>query len=211
MRNVVVITLLFFALHSCYSANSKKNLPDTSVLSIDRIDDSLLVFDRIREHTEKLNDFLKNNREYQEQFAFLIDMRIHSGYKRFFVVDLKTGEIIKKGLTTHGSGSEFPSSDSLVFSNVPESYCSSLGIYKIGSAYYGNFGRSYKLHGLESTNNKAFERAVVLHRYSCVPDQEQPYPICNSLGCPMLSENFFPEIDEMIKGSSKPILMEIYY
>ncbi|TNF46047.1 MAG: murein L,D-transpeptidase catalytic domain family protein [Bacteroidetes bacterium] len=211
MKFVFVFALLFLGLHSCYSAASKKYPPDSLAISLDEGNDSIPIFERIREHTAKLNDFLKTHREYQEQFAFLIDMRIHSGTKRFFVVDLKSGEIIKKGLTTHGSGSEATSSDSLIFSNVPNSYCSSLGIYKIGSAYFGNFGRSYKLHGLEPTNNKAFERAVVLHRYSCVPDDEQAYPICNSLGCPMLSENFFPEIDEMIKGSSKPILLEIYY
>jgi hypothetical protein len=211
MKFVFVFALSFLGLHSCYSATSKKYPPDSLAISLDEGNDSIPIFERIREHTAELNDFLKTHREYQEQFAFLIDMRIHSGTKRFFVVDLKSGEIIKKGLTTHGSGSEATSSDSLIFSNIPNSYCSSLGIYKIGSAYFGNFGRSYKLHGLEPTNNKAFERAVVLHRYSCVPDDEQSYPICNSLGCPMLSENFFPEIDEMIKGSSKPILMEIYY
>lgn len=211
MKFVFTSTLLIFGLHSCFSASTNKNPPDSLETSLGKGNDSLIIFERVREHTAKLNDFLKTHWEYQEQFAFLIDMHIHSGTKRFFVVDLESGQIIKKGLTTHGSGSESNSSDSLIFSNVPNSYCSSLGIYKIGSAYYGNFGRSYKLHGLEPTNNKAFERAVVLHRYSCVPDDEQTYPICNSLGCPMLSENFFLEIDEMIKGSSKPILLEIYY
>jgi hypothetical protein len=45
----------------------------------------------------------------------------------------------------------------------------------------------------------------------CVPDEEQDEEICNSLGCPMVSENFFVEVDALIKKSGKPILMEIYY
>jgi hypothetical protein len=87
----------------------------------------------------------------------------------------------------------------------------SLGFYKIGAAYTGSFGRSYKLHGLQASNNKALERAVVLHRYSCVPDEEQASPICNSLGCPMVSERFFESLDGYIRKAAKPVLMYIYY
>jgi hypothetical protein len=130
---------------------------------------------------------------------------------RFFVVDLDSMSILRKGLVAHGSGSETGFDDSLRFSNTPNSYCTSLGKYKIGNAYVGNFGRSYKLHGLDPSNSKAFERYVVLHRYSCVPDEEQLYSICNSLGCPMLSENFFDEVDTLIKTSGKSVVMEIYY
>ena len=120
-------------------------------------------------------------------------------------------KVVSKALVAHGSGSETDYVDSLKFSNVPNSYCTSLGKYKIGASYIGSFGKSYKLHGLEATNNKAFERFVVLHRYSCVPDAEQSYPICNSLGCPMVSENYFLQLDKFILKSNKPILMEIYY
>ena len=86
-----------------------------------------------------------------------------------------------------------------------------IGKYKIGSSYVGSFGRSYKLHGLDKTNSNALARAIVLHRYSCVPDEEQISAICNSLGCPMLSENFFLEVDAWIRKSTKPVLLEIYY
>jgi hypothetical protein len=210
MNPFFLFPFVVLILSSCLSAQTDPVYHQDSNNPI-IISDTLDVFKRIKVHSQSIKDFTKNHPEYQSKFAFLIDMKVPSGQYRFFVVDLISGEIIKKGLTTHGSGSETGTSDSLIFSNVPNSYCSSLGKYKIGKAYVGNFGRSYRLHGLDSSNNKAFERAVVLHRYSCVPDQEQSYSICNSLGCPMLSENFFPEIDEMIKNSDKPVLMEIYY
>ncbi|WP_343637196.1 murein L,D-transpeptidase catalytic domain family protein [Fluviicola sp.] len=148
---------------------------------------------------------------YSNQRAILIDMKIPSKYFRLFVVDLKTNQIISKGLCAHGSGSEIAGTDSLQFSNVPNSYMTSLGLYKIGGAYQGNFGKSYKLAGLEKSNDKAMARAIVLHRYSCVPDEEQYYPICNSLGCAMLSENYFEELIPIIDGQTKPMILKIYY
>ena len=128
---------------------------------------------------------------YSNRKAILIDMKIPSKYFRLFVVDLKTNQVISRGLCAHGSGSEIAGTDSLRFSNIPNSYMTSLGLYRIGEAYQGNFGKSYRLAGLEKSNDKAVARAIVLHRYSCVPDEEQFYPICNSLGCAMLSENYF--------------------
>lgn len=148
---------------------------------------------------------------YSNQKAILIDMKIPSKYFRLFVVDLKTNRVISKGLCAHGSGSEIAGTDSLQFSNVPNSYMTSLGLYKIGSAYQGNFGKSYRLTGLEKSNDQATARAIVLHRYSCVPDKEQYYPICNSLGCAMLSENYFEELIPIIDGQTKPMILKIYY
>lgn len=148
---------------------------------------------------------------YSSRKAVLVDMKIPSKYFRFFVVDLKTNQILSKGLCAHGSGSEIAGTDSLQFSNTPNSYMTSLGLYKIGSAYQGNFGKSYKLVGLEKSNDKAVARAIVLHRYGCVPDEEQYYPICNSLGCAMLSENYFEELIPIIDSEPKPMILKIYY
>ncbi|MNK05409.1 hypothetical protein D3C87_232910 [compost metagenome] len=148
---------------------------------------------------------------YSSRKAVFVDMKIPSKYFRFFVVDLKTNQILSKGLCAHGSGSEIAGTDSLQFSNTPNSYMTSLGLYKIGSTYQGNFGKSYKLVGLEKSNDKAVARAIVLHRYGCVPDEEQYYPICNSLGCAMLSENYFEELIPIIDSEPKPMILKIYY
>jgi len=154
--------------------------------------------------------FLTNNKSYSQEIVFLIDMKIPSGKNRFFIYDLKKDSISKSALVAHGAGSTL-SADSLVFSNTPNSYQTSLGNYKVGNSYAGNFGKSYKLHGLDKTNSKAFDRLVVLHPYQCVPDEEQEYPICESLGCPMVSNNFMESLHRVIDSSKKPILMVIYY
>ena len=139
-------------------------------------------------------------------------MKVSSNKYRFYVYDIKNKKILKNGLVAHGMGSEIAGSDSLKFSNTPNSYCTSLGKYRIGKSYYGSFGKSYKLHGLDATNSKAYERAIVLHKYGTIPDTETEEPIDLSLGCPMVSSNFFNYISKEIDNrNKKSILLWIYY
>lgn len=186
---------------------------DTNLLSAsaENSTDAFPIQTRMLEKAQELKSYLKLHPTYNQHQAILIDMRQFSGKNRLYVYDLDSMKVISQGLVAHGSGSETAVDDSLQFSNTPESYMSSLGKYKIGVPYTGSFGRSYKLHGLDKSNSKAFDRAIVLHRYSCVPDSEQDYEICNSLGCPMVSENYFEELDKIVRASSKPLLMEIFY
>lgn len=158
----------------------------------------------------ELKNFLKSS-NYNQDLAFLIDFSKASGKYRFFVYDLKNDKILKKGLVAHGSGSEKgKSKKSLKFSNVEGSYCSSLGKYAVGESYVGDFGKSYRLYGLDDSNSNAFDRAIVLHKLKCVPDKEQDDPICLSLGCPMLSNNFFKLVEKYIDNSSKRIILLAY-
>lgn len=210
LKSIVIVSFLalFFSC-SVNAANKKKTaVPIEEVASFD----SLRLTQTLYTQLDSVNYFIsKNTATYSNNIAILIDMRIPSNYNRLFVVNLKTKEIISRGLCAHGAGSEISGSDSLQFSNIPNSYMTSLGLYRIGNAYMGNFGKSYKLHGLEKSNDKAFERVVVFHRYQCVPDDEQPYPICTSLGCPMLAENKFEEIIPLIDQEKKAVVMKIYY
>ncbi|HMI07736.1 MAG TPA: murein L,D-transpeptidase catalytic domain family protein, partial [Flavobacterium sp.] len=113
-------------------------------------------------------------------------------------------------LVAHGIGSETGNSE-LQFSNVNNSYSTALGKYSIGQHYNGKFGKAYKLHGLDETNSNAFLRNIVLHKLDTMPHEEQEEKICNSQGCPMVSERFFSRIEKIIDGSEKPIIMAIYY
>ncbi len=159
---------------------------------------------------ELKNYAIKN--KCNQQYAFVIDMRIPSYKKRFFVYDIKKDSLLTSGLVAHGTGSETFKGE-LIFSNIPDSRCSSLGKYKIGASYKGMYGFSYRLHGLDSTNNKALVRAIVLHGNSCVPDDEEyEYPICFSYGCPMVATNFLQTIKGYISKQGKmPILLSIIY
>ncbi|MEP7237642.1 MAG: murein L,D-transpeptidase catalytic domain-containing protein [Ferruginibacter sp.] len=148
---------------------------------------------------------------YDASHCFLIDMRIPSGKNRFFVYNLEEDSVETAGLVTHGKGSE-NELGSLIFSNTPNSNCTSLGKYKIGRSYQGNFGLSYKLMGLDKTNSKAFGRSVVLHSYCGVPkDEVYPNLICLSEGCPAVSPAFFTQLKTYMDESKEPILLWIYY
>jgi hypothetical protein len=147
---------------------------------------------------------------YSTNFCFLIDMNLHSGKNRFFVYDLQHDSICTSGLVAHGCGDKYFSAEAS-FSNKANSYCTSEGKYKIGGKYTGSYSTSYKLHGLDSTNSNAYNRLVVLHAYTCVPDEEPyPQPICNSKGCPMVSYKFLDTLGNYIKKEKKPILLWIF-
>ncbi len=166
-----------------------------------------LVMKRLNGEAENLESYASRN-GYNEKVSFLVDMSLHSGSERFFVFNMEKDSIELAGLVTHGYGSI--SSSGLKFSNVPGSNATSLGRYKIGKNYMGRFGLAYKLHGLDKTNDKAFERFVVLHAHDCVPEAEVPYSICESQGCPTVSPAFLQTLKRYIDGSQKPILLEIY-
>ena len=145
------------------------------------------------------------------KYCFLIDMSVASGRDRFFVYDLEKNSIILSGLVAHGSCNETFLSRPR-FSNEPKCGCSSLGKYKIGEFYRGKYGKSYKLYGLDKTNDNAYKRAVVIHAYDCVPDKEiYPMVLCNSEGCAMVSYNFFDKLSKIINNSDKPILLWVYH
>jgi len=147
---------------------------------------------------------------FSSNYCFFVDMSIHSGRKRFFVYDLERNEVIIAGLVAHGSCRESYLTEAK-FSNTPGCGCSSVGKYRIGEIYRGQYGKSYKLYGLENTNSNAYRRAVVLHGFACVPDQEiYPKSVCNSLGCAMVSPNFFNAVSLVIERSRKPIILWIY-
>lgn len=161
-------------------------------------------------HAVQLKSYLHKNK-FNEEICFLIDMKIPPGKNRFFVYDFSKDSVVDKGLVTHGGGSQ-TASDSLQFSNVPNSYATSIGKYKIGNEYTGKFGTAFKLYGLNKTNNAAFNRFVVLHAHSCVPDDEVfPAAICRSLGCPTVAPSFLSRLKVYIINSDKPVLLWIYY
>ena len=167
--------------------------------------------EKLENQINEVKRFANSDSKYNKEIGFFIDMRIASGKNRFFIYDLKNNKLINKGLVGHGSGSETGIRGKLKFSNIDNSLCTSLGKYSIGYSYQGTFGKAYKLYGLEKTNSNAFERNVVLHKYSKVPFEEQETDICNSYGCPMVNERFFGEIEKIIDTSKKKIILTIYY
>lgn len=179
-------------------------------ISFNKTDGRYATLQRLKQKAALAVDFVKAN-HYNTTRCFLIDMKVPSGNGRFFVYNLLKDSIEKTGLVTHGSGSN-QGKEELYFSNTVNSNCTSLGKYQIGKSYIGKYGLSYKLHGLDITNSKAFERFIVLHSHACVPNEEvAPYPICESWGCPTVAPVFLKALKTYIDNSAEPILLWIYY
>lgn len=146
---------------------------------------------------------------YNTSICFLVDMSIPSGQNRFFVYDMQKDSIKNRGLVTHGRCNE-NWLEGRKYGNTVGCGCTSLGKYKVGYSYTGRFGLAFKLYGLDKTNNKAFDRFVVLHSHSCVPAAEVKDEICQSDGCPTVAPGFLQYLQPVINMSKKPVLLWIY-
>lgn len=167
--------------------------------------------EKLNTQVDEVKKIISDNPKYNKEIAFFIDMEIQSGKNRFFIYDLRNDKIIDSGLVAHGSGSETGIPGKLKFSNVTNSHSTSLGKYSIGKCYNGQFGKAYKLYGLDKTNSNAFDRSIVLHKFWAVPYEEQDKCICNSYGCPMVNETYFGRIEKIIDNSKTKIILSIYY
>ena len=151
-----------------------------------------------------------HERNLHPTVCFMIDMSQASGSRRFYIYDLGRDTILDAGLVAHGS-CDNGFRESAVFSNKVNSGCSCRGRFRVGGSYQGRFGLAYKLFGLDSSNSNAFERNIVLHSYSCVPESETyPVPICNSRGCAMVSPGFMEKIKKIMDASRQPVLLWIW-
>lgn len=155
-----------------------------------------------------------SNKNFNSEFCILIDMSVHSGKNRLFVWDFKQNKPIYSGLCCHGKG-QGSTCNNPVFSNIPDSHCSSLGKYKTGIRSCSRWGINihYKLHGLEKSNNNAFKRYIVLHSFKPVPNMEiypVHLPLGFSLGCPVISNSLMTTIDSLLQKQEKPTLLWIF-
>jgi hypothetical protein len=149
-------------------------------------------------------------RHCNQRIFFLADMHLHSGKNRFFIFDALKDSVIGAGLVAHGHANRGYSL-SPQFSNKPGSSCTAAGMYKIGKCYPGSFGAAYRLFGLDSTNNNALVRHIVLHAHDCIPEREPyPDPICNSSGCVMVSPAFFSVIRSLLDTAKRPVLLLVF-
>ena len=173
-------------------------------------------FPRIKAKAKEALVYCEENK-MNTNFCILIDMRIHSGLKRFFVWDYKKDTITYSFLVSHGCGDnpwagDF-SKENPIFSNVDGSHCSSLGKYKIGQRAYSNWGVhiKYVLHGLEKTNSNALARYIVFHSWEAIPNEEVfPSGTPEGWGCPSISNENFQLLDPILQGVKSPVLMWIF-
>lgn len=200
------ICLSLLAWFFWYKPKLNHNKPFSTVKSV-IVDEAFTSV--IRDKASEAKKFVQQ-RSFNRSICFLVDIKIESGKNRFFVYDFKRDSLLNAGLVTHGSCNE-SWLNGRKFGNNPGCGCTSLGRYKVGSAYTGRFGLAYKLYGLDSSNSNAYNRFIVLHSMNCVPEGEvSPAPICQSLGCPTVSPNYLKYLQKLIDNSPQPILLWIF-
>ncbi len=124
----------------------------------------------------------------------IVDFSQASTKKRLYIIDLEGKKLLFNTLVAHGKNSgELMAKN---FSNTEESNQSSLGFYLTAEKYIGKHGLSMRLDGLEKSNSKARERAIVMHAADYVNEgvAKSRGFIGRSWGCPAVS----PELNEPI-------------
>ncbi len=215
MRKLTLLTLLTITCLSFVRCNSdvKSVFSSEDAKKEEMEKERKVAFDRLKIKADSAKAFSKE-KGFSTDYCVLIDFSIHSGKNRFFVWDYKNDTIKYSSLCCHGYGKKSTQSKP-VFSNTEGSYCSSLGRYKLGARAYSQWGINvhYKMHGLDKTNDNAFQRIVVLHSFDRVPNEEiypSHLPLGYSQGCPVISDEVMRKMDALLKETKKPVLMWIY-
>ncbi len=97
------------------------------------------------------------------------------------------------------------------FSNRPGSFQTSLGLYRVGKTYRGQWGKSVELHGLQpGLNDKAHERRIVLHGAWYAAEDVVALNLAEgygarlgrSQGCPAVCHTQLPRVLELLPTGS---------
>jgi hypothetical protein len=133
----------------------------------------------------------------------IADLSQSSRKKRLYVIDMISRKLLFNTYVAHGrnSGEEFASK----FSNVPESFMTSLGFYVTGETYSGKHGLSMKLIGVEKNiNDVAESRSIVLHGADYVSETfiRQHGRLGRSYGCPAVAQEVCEDLIHATEGGS---------
>ncbi|WP_374755307.1 murein L,D-transpeptidase catalytic domain family protein [Pseudomonas putida] len=138
-----------------------------------------------------------------DKLLTVIDYSKASRDKRLWVFDLRARKLLFEEWVAHGknSGADVPTT----FSNAPNSYQSSLGLYETGQTYSGKHGRSLRLQGLEpGFNDNSMSRAIVMHAAAYADPKVVPGlgRLGRSQGCPAVRPAIAGKlIDTLQRGS----------
>lgn len=130
----------------------------------------------------------------------IVDFSKPSNEERFFVIDLENKKLDYCTYVSHGKNTGTVSA--IKFSNVTNSFQSSLGFFLTANPYEGNNGYSLRLKGLEpGINSNAFRRNIVIHGadYATKKFIEKYGFLGRSLGCPAIPTEISKEVIDSIK------------
>ena len=207
MKILWILILCFLAISGCGRASSEADETDVREETVGG-----------KSHISK--DECRKLREYCRKKAFnpdvciLVDFSQYSGNERLYIYDLDKNHIKESGRVAHGIGKKGLFSKAS-FSNVPESWESSLGRYRTGRFRTLNIPQfnnvpCIEVHGLDPTNSNAHRRGIVIHP-GLLTSKKTLTP-CEPLsqGCFTVGQDTFDAIKSLTRQSSKPILLYAY-
>lgn len=155
------------------------------------------------------NHLLENGTIEKQDILSICDFSQSSKNKRLYILDVENRRVLINTYVAHGkkSGSEF----ARYFSNTPRSNKSSLGFYITKNTYYGSYGLSLKIAGVEKgINDKAYYRNIVIHGSDYVGGKflERNNINGRSFGCPAIPRKLSGEVINTIKEGT---CLFIYY
>jgi len=133
----------------------------------------------------------------------IADFSQSSKNKRLYIIDLARMRIAFNTYVSHGknSGGEMATS----FSNIKDSYKSTLGFMLTADTYIGGSGYSLRFNGVEpGINDRVRFRDIIVHgsKYVNAEKAEEDGKVGNSLGCPAVPLSLSRKIIDYIKGGS---------
>ncbi|MFH6995622.1 murein L,D-transpeptidase catalytic domain-containing protein [Flavobacterium sp. FlaQc-48] len=213
---------IFFALNLILflSCNKNKDVHEVNLsgaVHTDETTSKIIPRDEIKQidystYYKEAREYCKKKNLNQDTFI-LIDLGVHSGLKRFFVYDFKKDKVLKSYLVSHGCGDNrwgaTLTKDNASISNEFDSHSSSIGKFVILDRGVSQWGIkvNYILQGKDKTNSNARSRAIVLHSWEAIPNDEV-YPVGTpeGWGCPAVSNESMKEIDELLKTHNKVLM-----
>jgi hypothetical protein len=200
------VSILVFAFEKSYAqANNGARYTYRSIANVDwrqydHLDPKRLVPEQPFIMAIEFFDKFKNRIDNRD-FLTIVDFSQHSRYKRMYLIDMRTGQV-ERFVVSHGKGSEpVKNGEATQFSNVENSFMSSLGFYLTEpDTYVGKWGTSLRIQGLEKTNNLAMKRAIVIHGADYVEAGRDRTG--NSEGCFALELSKIKDVTSKIAGRS---------
>jgi hypothetical protein len=138
-----------------------------------------------------------------KHYVVIIDYTKPIDDVRLFVVDMEKSTIVLRSIVAHARNSGLIYATD--FSNQFNTHKSSPGAYQTKGTYFGGFGYSMVLKGLESFNNNAEKRYIVFHSTGFnsdgkVADIKRIMHSKYSWGCFATPEEINKKIIDMVKN-----------
>jgi hypothetical protein len=176
-----------------------KDLYDTTHLEVAGLSQSVFEKAITGFYNLKMSGKLSNNKS----IISIADMEQSSTAKRLWIIDLDKKKVLLNTWVAHGNGSG--SDKATRFSNVNDSFQSSLGFYVTGEVYSGKHGKSLRLDGMDAGyNDNARKRSIVVHGASYVGQGtiNALGRLGRSQGCPAVAAELADLVINTIEGKT---------